>query len=373
MADAHYRNFLSWLLLKRGFERQFIVPPSPPAWAERFLSWYERRVMTIDLAGITIDRPIFLIGIHRSGTTVLQDLMCLHPHVAFINNSMPTFRHCFCAAERLRKRLRLHVRGERVLHDGVEVATDSPNEGVVFWQEWLKEDPHDLTCVRRRIEDFTPAEIEKIYTAIKKVLWCYDGKANRFFCKNPRLLPHLLLLKDLFPDAKFIHIVRDARQCANSMVKLYRLEQAQLDFIRRTGGHGVYDEKPFISFPRLPRLKEYVETYGPDSIETTARLWNDAIDEVNRVRDHLPAFCEVRFEDFVRSPRAHIERLFEFCELPPIEPENKRFWEKLRGVREPSSPSSYAHFDRITEICRENLERYGYLSDASAAKPPHAR
>ncbi|HID23603.1 MAG TPA: hypothetical protein EYP14_14560, partial [Planctomycetaceae bacterium] len=146
-----------------------------------------------------------------------------------------------------------------------------------------------------------------------------------------------------------------------SMVKLYRREQAQLDFIRRTGGHGVYDDRPFISFPRLPRLKEYVETYGPDSIETTARLWNDAINEVHQVRDQLPAFCELRFEDFVQSPREHIERLLEFCELPPIGRKHAPFWEQLRRVRRPSSHRSYAHFDRITEICRENLQRYGYL------------
>ncbi len=360
MTEIHYANLLSRLLLRRAFERQFIVPPKPPAWAERLLDWYQRR-LPIDLSSIHIDRPIFLIGIHRSGTTILQDLLCLHPQVGYINNAMPTFPRAFCAAEHLRKRLGLNVSGERVLRDGIEVSLDSPNEGVVFWQQWLKEDPVDLTYRPRRRSDFSPEEISELYVGVKKVLWCYEGKASRFFCKNPRLLPYLELLAELFPDAKFIHIVRDARQCANSMVKLYRLEQEQLERIRRSGGHGLFDDKPFISFPRLPNLKQYVETYGPDSIETTARLWNDAVNEVNRVRSKLSAFYELRYEDFVRAPAEHVEGILRFCELPPVDEDNKAFWEKLEQIRpRPPGPRG-ENFDRIEELCRANLERYGYL------------
>ena len=33
---------------------------------ERFLKWYERRILHIDVSAIVIDRPIFLIGLPLS-------------------------------------------------------------------------------------------------------------------------------------------------------------------------------------------------------------------------------------------------------------------------------------------------------------------
>jgi glycosyltransferase involved in cell wall biosynthesis len=363
-SEVEFPNFVSRLFLKKPFERQFIVPPPPPFLVEKLLQSYEKHHIKIDLDSIPLEKPIFLIGLHRSGTSMLQDLLCLHPQLGYINNSMPTFPRCFCAAEHWRKVAGMNFRGERMLGDSVPITADSPNEGVVFWREWLKEDHHDLTYRRRTLADYRPGEIDHIRNSIKKILWCYEGRATRFFCKNPSLIPHLELLAEIFPDAKFLHIVRDARTCANSMVKLYRLEQAQLDRIRATGKHGIYDDKPYVAFPRLPRLKEYVERWGADSIETTARLWNDSLAEVDRVRDRLPAFFEVRYEDILESPADYLDHILEFCELPPIAPDNTAYWERLASVGKVRHSNQYAGFSEIEAICRERLVHYGYLQPA---------
>lgn len=359
--EVEFPNLISRVFLKRPFERQFIIPPPPPPLIDYLLRSYEKHHLHIDLDSIPLTKPIFLIGLHRSGTTMLQDLLCLHPQLGYINNSMPTFRRAFCAAEHWRKLLGMNFRGERRLGDSVEITADSPNEGVAFWREWLKEDHYDLTYRRRTLADYSADEIQHIRNSIKRILWCYGGRATRFFCKNPSLIPHLELLAELFPDAKFVHIVRDARTCANSMVKLYRMEQAQLDRIRATGRHGIYDDQPYIAFPRLPRLAEYVERYDADSIETTARLWNDSLEEVDRVRDRLPAFFEVRYEDILESPIDYIDHILDFCELPPISPDNRAFWERLSTVGQVRHSNQYAGFGEIEEICREKLVHYGYL------------
>ena len=355
-----FPNLLSRLVMKREFARQFIVPAPPPLLLEQFLIRYERFVLRPDLSQIAIERPIFLVGLHRSGTTLLQDLLCLHPQVGYINNAMPSFRRCFCAAEHVRQRLGLDFRGQRMLGDSVEITAGSPNEGVAFWREWLGEDHHDLSWPGLTMQDLSDSQIEHIRTSIRKILWCYRGRATRFFCKNPSLLPHLELLADLFPDAKFVHIVRDARTCANSMVKLYRLEQAQLDRIRSLGRHGIYDTKPYVAFPRLPRLAEYVERFGADNIETTARLWNDALEEVERVKSGLPAFHEVRYEDILADPQFEIGRILEFCDLPPFDPEHPTFWQKLATVGRVQHTNRYADYERIEAICGRKLAEYGY-------------
>lgn len=373
--SVEFPNLLSRLFLKRAFSRQFIIPPEPPVLLEQFLIRYENSVLRPDVSDIRIDRPIFMVGLHRSGTTLLQDLLCLHPQLGYINNAMPSFRRCFCAAEHFRKQLKLDFRGQRMLGDSVEITAGSPNEGVAFWREWLGEDHHDLSWTGLRYADLTSAQIERIHSSIRKILWCQGPSATRFFCKNPSLLPHLELLAELFPDARFVHIIRDARGCANSMIKLYRLEQAQLDRIRASGKHGIYDSRPYVAFPRLPHLAEYVERFGADSIETTARLWNDALDEVERVKSLLPSFYEVRYEDILADPQNEIERILEFCELPAIEPEHHAYWQKLANVGRLRHSNHYADYDRIESICGDKLVKYGYLLgsqslSATPGRPP---
>src|SRR3954447_23822330 len=114
-----YRNFLSRLILRRNVKEQFLIPlRRRPALFEAFMRWYERR-MNIDVSQIVIDRPIILTGLPRSGTTILQDVLCTHPNLAYVTNAMNEFPTCFCAAEDLRKRLNLDFKAERYLADSL--------------------------------------------------------------------------------------------------------------------------------------------------------------------------------------------------------------------------------------------------------------
>lgn len=358
-----YANLFSRLILKDGFENQFALTQYPIGLIERFLKWYENNILSkIDVSDIRIDRPIFVIALHRSGSSMLQDILCTHHNIVYITNTMNQFQTCFCAAEFLRKRFKLNVRGERYLKDSVKVDTGSPSEGIAFWVEWLKYDPYLIDYVNRKIEDFTFQEIENIYRSIRKIIWCFEEhKFSRYFCKNPALLPHISLLKDIFPDAKFILLVRDARTSANSLVKLYHLNMDQLSKIRSKKRQYIYDNKVFIPYPRLPRLAEYIERYGPEDIRTTAHLWNDAISFVSKHKNKLPSFYEVRYEDILTNPKKEISKIFEYCELPEIKKNNKAFSQKISKVGVIHHKNIYGDFDVVESICRENMLKYGYL------------
>jgi hypothetical protein len=359
MTTAEFPNLQSRLLLKPLFDRQFIVPETPPWLLETFLRAYER-LMSIDLERIPLDRPVFLIGLPRSGTSMLQDILCTHQHVGYVTNAMHQFRRCFCAAEVWRKRLNLNARGERYLGDSVEVDAGSPNDAVGFWAEWLKWDGHSLDYVPRRLADFSADEVTAVRTAIRKILWCFGPNCTRFFAKNPGLIPEVPLLNELFPDARWVHIVRDPRQCANSMRKLYRLEQEQLARIKSVRPHGMYDERPFVPYPRLPRLSQLVAEYGADDLRTTAHLWNDAIAFVRAHRSALPNFCEVRYEDILADPATEIMRLIDHCELDRAGIDNARFRDKLSHVGVVKHENRYGDFELIGDICRELMDEYRY-------------
>jgi hypothetical protein len=350
-----YRNRLSRLLLKPAFEWQFIIPlRKPPPLAVRFFEWYEENVLRVDVSDIEIDRPIFLVGVPRSGTTMLQDILCAHPQVAYFTNAMHMYPTCLCAVEDLRKRFRLDFSGERFLQDGIRVGTGTPNEGHAFFARWLDRDPYALDGVKVHFNDLSEAQKEAMGRTIRKVLWSFGGQGKRFFNKNPNSLFYLPLMQEAFPDARIIHIVRDARQVANSMLKLYARTQAQLARIPRQ------DDRPFIPYPRYANLRHYVETYGAEDLRTTSHIWRDAMAFVDSCRGDLTHFYEVRYEDILADPRGEIERLLAFCELPPVTEPDAPFWQKVNGVGAVSHTNQYGNFDLIESICGEYLTRYGY-------------
>ena len=360
MAEVSYANPISRWLLASSFRDQWVI--LEPPWAiEAFLAWHERHLLRVDAGSIAIDRPIFIVSLPRCGSSMLQDVLCTHPRLGFFSNTMHAFRHCFCSAEHFRRRARLDVRGERFLGDSVVVEAGSPADPVGVWSEWLKLDPYSLDCPELNAASFTAVEIERIRDGIRRVLWCFGGAATRFECKTPALLPYVSLLQELFPEARFIHLVRDARMGANSMVKLNRICQEQLASLRARSRRLRRDRRAFTAYPRLPGLPGLVREFGADDIRTTAHLWDESIRHLNRLRGTLAHLYEVRYEDILADPAAEIPRIFEFCGLPPIEEGNAAYREKLAGVGRIHHSNAYGSFGVVEEICRDSMRQYGYL------------
>jgi hypothetical protein len=357
---VEFPNWHSRLLLKGVFERQYNVPEDPPWVLEQFLTFYERQVMRIDLSGIAVDRPIFILGLPRSGTTMLQDLCCALPEVGHFTNAMHQFPRCFCAAETWRKRLRLDARGERYVGDSVVVSAGTPNEGLKFFGTWFGWNPHNLRYTPRATESFTDTEIEQIHQTIKRVLWCFRPHARRFFNKNPGLIPDVAILNRVFPDGKFVHLVRDPRNCANSMLKLYWADRRQLEFIRSRRRHGIYDAKPFIPYPRVPHLQEFVDEFGEADVRTTAHIWRESVELLDDYKHNFRHYYQVRFEDILTDSEGEMRRLLEFCELPTPREENALYRERFHKIGIVAHKNQYTAFDVIEDICHEPMRRLEY-------------
>lgn len=364
-STVEYPNLRSRLLLSRSFERQSPIPRRKPyALMVKFFQWYENTLLKVDTSNIAIDRPIFLIGLPRSGTTMLQDLMCTHPDLAYITNSMHTFRYAICAIEDMRTRLGLDFKGQRFIGDSVEVSPGSPNEGHLLFTEWADIDIYSLEYKERHKSDFTPEQIEQGRELIRRVLWCFsreDGVPKRFFNKNPGHIAFFPLLNEIYPDAKFIHIVRDPRMCANSMLKLYHRNIEQEKKVSELlGSRDDAQDQYFVPYPRLPKLAEYMQEYGGDDLRTTANLWNDAILFVEEHKEALANFYEVRYEDILENPQEEVHKLLDFCELDEVTDRSTEFWQKLDQVGVVQHVNKYGDFELIEAICHENMQKYGY-------------
>ena len=358
--SVQYSNWMARIFLKSAYENQWVIPEPLSPLIAKFLRWYEHNRMSIDLTEIQIDRPIFIISLPRCGSSMLQDILCTHPDLAYTTNLMDISRPHFCAAEHFRKKLNLNIRGERFLKDSVVVDGSSPADPVATWADFFGEDYYEIGNRAPSIDALSLEQTNFIQTSLKKVLWSAGKPQGRFFCKTPMLLPYVGVLNQLFPDAKFIHLIRDPRQGANSMVKIHQICNQQLCAIHQRKGLPA-PEKPFIPYPRLPKLNEHLENYGPEDIRTTAHLWNDAIEIVDTHRGSLKNLFEVRYEDILADPRAQLQELFQFCGLSTPMDQNSNYQDRLNGVGVIHHKNDYHDFSTVESICADSMKRFNYL------------
>lgn len=208
--------------------------------------------------------PFFIVGCPRSGTTLLQVLLDAHPDIAippesFIFQRFPPIWKCYGD---LANDANLRLLAGDLLHD----------ERIRDWGLAVSPDEFCRRLGGRSIRDAVSL-LFQLYAAQK-------GK-HRWGDKTPQ---HALFLKEItavFPDAKFIHFVRDGRDVAESLSRVH---------------------------------------IGPKSIRAIAAYWRKHVLAFHEFKKSLApgTFIEPRYEDFVRDPASRQKLVFEFLgEKPP--------------------------------------------------------
>lgn len=357
---TRYANLLSRLAMRNGFSYQFAFPILDTRRLARRLALLERLLPRPRRAPVTA--PIFVAGLPRTGSTWLQTLLCAHPDVAYVSHfshhTYPNFR----AANLLARWLRLDASGERFIGDSVVHSLHSSSEATLLWGEWFGMDPACLTYDPFTADDLAPETATEIRDTVARVTALF-GPGKRFFSKNPAFIPYVPALAGLFPDARVIHLVRDPRPTANSMIKLLRACRAQLARINASGRPLAMRLTDFVPYPRLPRLAEYVRRFGADDVRATARLWRDAVGFMADLAPSVPHLLTVRFESVLADPAGAMARILDFCRLPPFPADSPAVAALYAQTGRVAHVNAYGEYGTITDICREAMELAGYDPD----------
>jgi hypothetical protein len=150
------------------------------------------------------DRPIFVVGCPRSGTTLLQVMLHSHPRIAIA----PETRFLLPA---YRQRLRFGDLEERP--NRLALGKFITGRGHLFDNLGL-----DRKAIVSRIADGPPT----LGSAIGTVLLAYAERfaRPRWGEKRPGYFRHIDVLMRVFPGAQIIHIVRDPRDCVASLKRM---------------------------------------------------------------------------------------------------------------------------------------------------------
>ena len=284
----------------------------------------ETRILGAELDEQAIEKPVFVSGLARSGSTILTEIISRHPQTTCHHYS--DFPLCWTPYwwNSLRERLPLPKPEpqERAHRDRLMITPDSP-EAIeeVLWMHFFPQ-AHQLDRVHVLTGDDNYPEFEKYYRDhIRKLLAA--RKRQRYVAKNNYLVTRLEYLLTLFPDARFVIPVRDPVQQVASLIKQHRLfsEQSADDprVSRQLQMTGHYEFGPH----RCPiivkdgRQTKYDE--NPDDVAWYARQWADVygflLKRMQANHELSNACLVVRYEEVCSKAQQSLQRVFEHLEF----------------------------------------------------------
>jgi len=166
---------------------------------------------------MNVEKPVFILGCPRSGTTIFMDILSFHENFSwpsqYINKwpSLPQLAF-------LSRVYDLPIVGSHLkkLNRKLKLAP----KPVEAWNYYRSIDPNFYPYPRSspKVQASPPPPSKKIIKKFKKsvnLIQKYQGK-TRFIAKYTNK-PRIKYLNSIFPDAIFIHILRDGRAVVNSL------------------------------------------------------------------------------------------------------------------------------------------------------------
>jgi hypothetical protein len=253
---------------------------------------------------------VFLVGAPRSGTTWLQHLLGAHPRIA------------------------------------TPQETDLLDRYVASWLGSWRRQLADSTGQGRRPRGL-PAILteEQFLTAVRGVVEEVDGTvlerkpgARVVLDKNPYHAYHLEEGLTLLPNAAVVHLIRDGRDVACSLM--------------RASG------------------REWGRGWAPTHVDGAAALWREAVETARRARNQMEHYLEVRYEQ-LHSPDAVrvLTDLYRLCGEEPDERLAREALERFDVERVRSLPSSERQSsiawggEALARLGSNPLEPEGFLAE----------
>jgi len=212
-----------------------------------------------------LDRPVFIWGAPRSGTTLLYRLMSSHTDVGY----------------------NIHPKKQR------------PRESTNLWFDAFGEHrgPMDASLIR-------PARLRRVCREHASILEA-QGKP-RFLGKSPFMTLWIPLVNEVFPDARHIHVIRDGRAVLNSILYLIRhsekLQAQKFHEDRRLFG---------------PQPAGLVNPMAQPQAGRHVQQWCLMVEQGRKSRALLgERYAEATYEGLVTDPHGTMRAVLDHAQLP---------------------------------------------------------
>ena len=279
--------------------------------------------------------PIFVIGVHRSGTTLLRYMLNSHPRI-YIPPESDFFPRFF--------RRNPH---QPLTPAQIEKILDVIFNRYRFVREWEGEPLSPA--------DFDPNPTPAAFLDTLYIAYARQNDAVRWGDKTPIYSSYVDLIDQLFPTAQFVHLIRDGRDVGLSMLDKWN-DDLHID------------------------------------IYFTARNWTRRTREARTARKFGPArYYELHYEDLVADPEAELRPICEYLAEdyhPEMAEPQKRARRDLEPggfhapIRQPPTTQRVARWQRemstadlrlFQRVAAPLLSELGYPTPNTGRMPPTER
>jgi hypothetical protein len=348
-----------WLKVLR--DNQFAV--DPPYWLRAlsitsasipntFHAWREERLYGRQIRKATVHPPIFILGIWRSGTTLLHNLLAVDDRFAYANNYQTCYPLTFLTTEAIQARFVGFFLPPTRPQDNVRMGIDAPQEdefafcsmnGLNFWMGWSF--PRTGEHYKRFLSfrEASPAEVADWKAGLAWLVQKLSFKYGKpLLLKSPGHTARIRLLLELYPEARFIHIRRHP----------YDVHRSTLHLARKI--------VPWVALqhPDWPRIEE-----------ETILKYNEVYDAYFADRHLIPPkqLYELAFEDLESDPIGQIRAIYNHLDLPEfghVEPRLTEYIASLSGYKK----NEHAELplplrERLAREWRQSFEAWDYSTD----------
>jgi putative sulfotransferase len=340
------------------------------------------------------DRPgVFVVSTGRCGSTMLSSMLRLNPEILSLSeflamlepDALPPGELDATAYWRLLTEprafsthaYRLGLRVPEFLYRPGPDSRFVPATGippiVITTLPHLSDDPEGLYDeVAAFLAGLTPASAAAWHRRLFGWL-CDRLGAATWVERSGTSLVYVSQLNDLFPDAKFVHLYRDGRECAYSMSRHagFRLGAVMTMLLERLGL-----SSPYLSDDLPPeQVPSDLQAFAPETFDHEAferfdvpvaelgQLWSDMITIGLDALAELPPerVLQLSYEDLVAEPRQALLRLADFAGLGRADP---GWLDRAAALVEPRPPRWRAlpeeEINELTRMCEPAMQRlYG--------------
>lgn len=300
-----------------------------------------------------IRRPLFVVGHWRSGTTHLYNVLSRDPRWAYPHPLSTGLPWEFILLGRLMRPLLERTLPEDRWVDPLPVRPDSPQEDEialanmqpVSFYHGVYFPGHFRENVYRGVffDGCDAGEVDGWKEALRHFVrkLALEREGRRVLVKNPVYTARIAMLRDLYPDARFIHIHRNPFEVFQSSRRFWRTLLDEL----------AWQDPGLVSDWEIDEL----------ILDVYPRLMGRLVEDRERLTE--ADFVEVRFGELLRRPLEVLERIYGELEIDGFgdaQPRFEAYLKSVRGYAKHSYDFPPGTVERISERWGPFLERWEY-------------
>ena len=248
-----------------------------------------------------IDRPIFIVGLPRTGSTLLHEMMAIHSDLrapvfwetSFVPESSPTdlFRRWLAKSQIIT--LNTLSPGFKAVH---RLGTEQPHECITMQAASLRSMQfHAANNVKNYNDWLKECDWEPAYRYHEIFLKCLQAHKSetpkRWILKAPGHLLSMPALFEKYPDSKIIQLHRDPSEVIPSMASLF-----------------FHIRRPFTSSAVKEEIGADVKTQWFNGISATMKYRTENPEKNSR-------FIDINYKSLILDPLRSLEEIGTHCDL----------------------------------------------------------